>query len=703
MNQISPNNNKKGSLSSKSNTDSNTQVNPKNSTKNTSKKKASPKETAQRFFNNTTQTETLEYVAKQKLSLFGDPFFRDPNNRIFDSEQSLITVVLVALRGKIIKCKGNVFLRDDIKHIWTSIETDILIWLERYLDAQGFRFGKPLKHFSNKKKPKKSPPLFIRTGNQLKRLARNIFEHYGLFTDDNLVDKIKKNCQGLVNFKNGTYSLTTGKWLGPTRVNQYYFCTTNYNFPDESDPLTKEKIAVLTEFLLKFWGEKNFPHSMSFLSRTLAGHGVKDRKICFVYGPRSGAKGTTFSLIGKAFGDYACDFDPSFMMCSREDVRINQHELLARGMAQLTGAIFRRLLLAKEIAHNETFESPDLNFSRNKEICLNGHLLKPTISGGDSVSVRKLYEEMTGVFLSSTIMFQSNGKVDTVPLNARNNILYFPTNARWIDGSEYELQQKKGYKNIYKKDVNVRDKLIYDEVYTVFPLILGQFFPKDGVEYPEHLFWRNDHSDHGEHAKEDFFDLLRSKNYCMKKNGEFTPNSKFYAFFEKFKQLLPPRTTKESFLNVLWHDHECKASSKRCKIGSNGIIKKERGILHFFLDDRFLEKTVRDVEEELMTYLDDRTNIEETNDGYTDELVSVRATPLKNIKGTRVRPPSQSPSGSPVDDRKIKIMRSLKYPEDNDINIPSFSPRGSARLKELEKSKKATENSKRSSLLTDLQ
>jgi hypothetical protein len=700
MVQKGSNNNKKGSLSSKSNTIRNTQVNPERGTKNTSKKKASPKENAQCFFNTSTQPEVLECIAKAKFDLFGDPYFENPDSRILDSEQSLVNIVLVALRGRLIKCNGNIFLRDDFKHIWTSIETDILKWLERYLDAQGFRLGNPSKHFFNKENPEKSPPFFIRTCTQLKRLARNVYEHYGVFTDDKLVDKIKKNCQGLVNFKNGTYSLTTGKWLGPTTENQYYFCTTNYNFPDETNPDTQKKIVILRDFLLKFWGEKNFPHSMSFLSRTLAGHGVKDRKICFVYGPRSGAKGTTFSLIGKAFGDYACDFDPSFMMCSREDVRINQHELLARGMAQLTGAMFRRLLLAKEIAHNETFETPDATFSKNREICLNGHLLKPTISGGDSVSVRKLYEEMTGVFLSSTIMFQSNGKVDTVPLNARNNILYFPTNARWIDSSEYDIEQKKGYKNVYLKDVNVRDKLIDDEVYMVFPLILGQFFPKDGVEYPEHLFWRNDHEGN---TKEEFFDLLRSKNYCMKKNGEFTPNSKFYTFFEKFKKFLPPRTTKDSFLNTLWHNHDCKASSKRCKIGNSGMIRKERGMLHFFLDDKFLEKTVHDVEEELRNYLDDRAITEETNDGYTDELVSVRATPLKNIKGTRVRPPSQSPSGSPADDRKKKIIRSLKCPEDNAIEIPMFSPRSSPRLMEKEEFKKATENSKRSSLPTDLQ
>jgi hypothetical protein len=703
MNQLSPNNKKKGSFSSKSNITSDTQVNLSLAIKNTSKKKAFSKENAQSFPNSKTQAEMLEDVEKEKLSLFGDPFFRNPNNRIVDSEQTLIIVVLLALSGRLIKCNGTVFLRDDTKHIWTSIEKDILLWLERFLDAQGFRLGKPPKRVFNKKIPEKSPPLFFRTANQLKRLARNIYENYGIYVDDTLVDTIKKNCIGLVNFKNGTYSLTKGKWLGPTEVDQYYFCTTNYNFPDESDPLVQEKITTLKEFLLKFWGEKNFPHSMSFLSRTLAGHGVKDRKICFVYGPRSGAKGTLFSLLSKAFGDYSHDFDPSFMMCSREDVRINQHELLSRGMAQLTGAMFRRLLLAKEIAHNEDFESPDLHFSRNKEICLNGHLLKPTISGGDSVSVRKLYEEMTGVFLSSTIMFQSNGKVDTVPLNARNNILYFPTNSRWIDGSEYELQLKKGYKNIFKKDVNVRDKLINDEIFIVFPLILGQFFPKDGVEYPEHLFWRNDQSDHGEHAKEDFFDLLRSKNYCARINGEFTANRKFYLFFNKFKKLLPSKTTKDSFLNTLWHDHGCKPSSKRTKNGYTGVNKKERGILHFLFDETFLEKTVQDVEEELVNYLDERANIEEADEVDLNDVVLVRATPLKNIKGTRVRAPSQSPSGSPADDRRKKITRSLKYPEDNIVNIPMFSPRSSDRLKELEKSKKAIKNLKGSSLSTDLQ
>jgi hypothetical protein len=670
MTQIESNNNKKRPLFSKSNINNNFQVSPENGTEDTSKKNASSKVSAQCFLDLKTQPETHEYLAKQKLALFGDPFFeKSPNELIIETEKSLLDIVLVALRGKLIKCQGSVYLRDDFRHIWTSIESDILIWLEQYIDAQGFRYGKKRKHVSNQKKLIKDLPPFITKGHQLKRLARNVFEHYGIYKDDCLVNTIKKNCQGLVNFKNGTYSLTKGKWLGPTEINQYYFCTTGYNFPDESDPLTQRKITILTDFLLKFWGEKNFPHSMNFLSRTLAGHGVKDRKICFVYGPRSGAKGTAFGLIGKAFGDYACDFDPSFLMCSRDDVRINSHELLARGMAQLTGPMFRRLFLAKEIAHNETFEIPDVTFSRNKEICLNGHLLKPTISGGDSVSVRKLYEEMTAIFLSATIMFQSNGKVDTVPINARNNILYFPTNSRWIDGAEYDLQRKKGFKNVFKKDVNVRDKLIEEEIYTVLPLILGQFFPKDGVEYPEHLYWRNDDSDHGEIKKEDFFDLLRSKNYCAKRLGEFTPNSKFYTFFEKFKKLLPLKITKDSFLNTLWHNHECKASSKRC----NG--RKERGIINFFLDDEFLKKTVHDVEEELRNYLDERCIPEDSKHGDADELVSIRATPLKDIKGTRMRPPSHSPSPSPVDDRKKKITRSLKYPEYNDANIPLFSPR----------------------------
>ena len=258
----------------------------------------------------------------------------------------------MALKGRLVRCNGKIYLRDDYKHIWTSIEADVLQLLERYLDAQGFRLGNRFRLPTNTKNPQKNRPFFIKTGTQLKKLARNVYEFWGVYTDDKLVDRIKKNCYGLVNFKNGTYSLTKGKWLGPTLENQYYFCTTNYNFPDPENPDTQTKINTLRDFLLQFWGEKNFPHSMCFLSRILAGHGVKDRKIGFVYGPRSGAKGTTFTLIGKAFGDYACDFDPSFMMCTREDVRIASHELLARGMAQITGAMFRRLLLVKEIAHN---------------------------------------------------------------------------------------------------------------------------------------------------------------------------------------------------------------------------------------------------------------------------------------------------------------------------------------------------------------
>lgn len=264
---------------------------------------------------------------------------------------------------------------------------------------------------------------------------------------------------------------------------------------------------------------------------------------------------------------------------------------------------------------------------------------------------------MKGVFLSSTIMFQSNGKVDTVPLNARDNILYFPTNARWVDKSEYDIENKRGYKNVYVKDVNVRDRLIEEEVYTVFPLILGQFYSKKQMDYPEELYWRNNHE---ENIKEEFFDLLRTKNYCMKQKGEFTPNSKFHAFFVKFKKFLPLKITPVSFLNNLWHNHECKSSTKRCKIGDNGTMRKERGWIDFFLDDGFLAKTVPDVEEELRNYLDDRTLTGETKDGNAEELVSIRETPLKDIRGTRVRPPSESPSGSPVKQKKGMITESVE-------------------------------------------
>jgi hypothetical protein len=647
-----------------------------------SKNFTQPKNNAPSHYNTSNLSKYLEDLARDKYEKFGDPFFRNQDTRIVDCEQTLISAVMMALNGRLIKCLGSVFLRDDYKCIWTSIEIDILTYLERYIDAQGFRLGDLLKNHVNEEDPERSPPFFIKRPSQLKQLARNVYENNSIHNDDNLVEKIKKNCFGLVNFKNGTFDLKRGKWLGATQIDQYYFCTTNYDFPDPNHIDTKEKVKVLSDFFLKFWGEDNLKWGMTFLGRTLAGHGVKDRKICFVHGPRSGAKGTTFSLIGKAFGDYACDFDPSFLMCTREDVRIRQHDLLARGMAQLTGAMFRRLLLAKEIAHNENFENTDAPFSKNKEICLNGHLLKPTISGGDSVSVRKLYEEMNTVFLSSTIMFQSNGKVDTVPENARNNILYFATAGRWIEKMEYDQEINRGFKNIYLRDVNVRDNLIDKEIYTVLPLILSQFFQKDAVDYPRRFFWSKERE---ESVEKEFLDLLRFKNYCSVKTGEFTPNWKIKAFFEKFRIFLPPKTTKESLLYALWHDNPCVPASKRCRRGDNEKIEKQRGVLHFFLDDELLKKTHKEVENEIRSYMDDRAIPEETNEGIKEEIVMIRKGHLENIKGTQVRDPSQSPSVSPAKEKKKNIdLLSLQCSEKKDSQLLLFSPKSPLRIKEIE-------------------
>lgn len=236
-------------------------------------------------------------------------------------------------------------------------------------------------------------------------------------TDDNLLDNISISNKGYLPFKNGIWCMKEKKLYKYDELPQVNFlniiCRDLNDFnQDEYDEFMNR---VVNPILPNQIEKDYFAH---ITSRAIAGH-CEDKRWYGVSGFRFCGKSVLTDCMKGAFGKYFNTFNAKCLVNNRFG-----NPEASRALGWLAEHLITRALWSNEIDADE-----------NKDT-LNGNLIKTIASGGDAITVRKLYENEITFTPQFTVTLLFNDMCKIEPADVLENYIEFACKSKFVSKEE---------------------------------------------------------------------------------------------------------------------------------------------------------------------------------------------------------------------------------------------------------------------------
>ena len=151
----------------------------------------------------------------------------------------------------------------------------------------------------------------------------------------------------------------------------------------------------------------------------------------------------------------------------------------------------------------------------NKEMKLDGVVIKSIASGGDEQTVRKVYGDEVKFTLQGRIMFMMNDLIKVEPNDATETLTLFNFNSKFkeeLTENDKEISKIGQYK-YFKSDSEIKNKIQTDEICDAFIHIIIDAYTEELMDKPIELI------ENAEDVNENDDQLKQLKDYF-----EFGPN-----------------------------------------------------------------------------------------------------------------------------------------------------------------------------------
>jgi len=258
---------------------------------------------------------------------------------------------------------------------------------------------------------------------------------------------------GRVCFLDGVLCVRTKQFYKWNEINFDYFTTVQIKRKYESyfNNPNRTIIEEIKSKILKPLVNGEITRFSQMLSRTLFGYYV-DKNWCMFYGNRNCGKGLFYTLISRAFGSYISPFELTHILTTHhasEDL-----EEKSRKLYWLLSLEFVRLAVSQETpkqvvtSHNEI----------NRNLILNGKMLKSICSGGDLLHAKRNYDRFDTTFsVDAMLMIMGNNPVEVSVPDANEHCISFKSSTQFKSQEEYDNEECKDFGDDYMSGFSVED------------------------------------------------------------------------------------------------------------------------------------------------------------------------------------------------------------------------------------------------------
>ena len=243
--------------------------------------------------------------------------------------------------------------------------------------------------------------------------------------DDDFSKKIHSSTKSKLCFKDGVLDFKTKQfhlWDSDYLIQNPVYTTViiNRNFYESFLNRDEESIKEVNEKIFDAIFEEQKDKVLHFLSRAFAGH-FEDKDWSVFIGNRNCGKGVLDLLMQNSMGNYVASTSSGNFMCERKHDSGDQ----AKKLSWLLDLQFVRLTTLQEI-----------NFdNQNKNIKLNGVMIKKVCSGGDVIEARKNYMDECRFNTDTKLFFMVNDLPPIDPIDTLETCIEFKT------GKQFKSQE----------------------------------------------------------------------------------------------------------------------------------------------------------------------------------------------------------------------------------------------------------------------
>ena len=390
--------------------------------------------------------------------------------RIVDHEKHASDILFEELKDNLKYCNNQVFFK--YNNIWSSNTNDTRSYLMNYV------MSSDIKIYDDKGNIKP----FAQNFSIAKHITETIFNMVKEIKDDAFYTKFHTSTKCKLVFKDGVLDFISNEfyeWDSEYLIQNPVYSTLLINryfkeyFDERTSKKVLENIEKVKKIIKDIFEEQN-EKALHFLSRAYAGH-YEDKDWGVFIGNRNCGKGVLDTLMKTSMEKYTATIPSGIFMYERNSIAGDE----AKKMSWALDLQFVRLTTTQEI-----------NFDNgNKNIKINGVIIKKLASGGDLMLGRKNHQDETQFTIDTKLLIMCNDLPDITPIDTLETCIEFKTfkqfkSKKYIEERTKELNDlvygdAKRDENIllelqkyHEADENIKDECNKDEIKNAFILLL---------------------------------------------------------------------------------------------------------------------------------------------------------------------------------------------------------------------------------------
>lgn len=352
-----------------------------------------------------------------------------------DNDKQAADLVYALLKNRLKYCDKQLYFRNT-NNVWTVNENETLSNIRIFVMESAIN-----------KKTDDGSISYSQNYVTATHIAKTVIEMAMKNSDDMFYQKFVTSTRGKLCFVNGVLDIPTKKfisWEEATDVYTTQLITTPYN--SVCDPAVYQ--TVYNDVFVKIFDE-DAPKMLQFLARGIAGH-IEDKAWGSFIGNRNCGKGVVEKLCKSALETYCGGFNSSVFLYERN---CSDNGDQAKKLAWAMDLEFARLAFGQEQKVDAT----------NKNVKMDGGLIKKMNSGGDIMCARRNYCDARQFVIQARQIFASNDVIPVSPLDALETCVTFTSSKQFKSKEEIDKRIAENANPLEIARYAISDPLIKDK------------------------------------------------------------------------------------------------------------------------------------------------------------------------------------------------------------------------------------------------
>jgi hypothetical protein len=296
---------------------------------------------------------------------------------------------------------------------------------------------------------------FFRNIQALEDVA-NLIRYDDSYTSSDFHNKLFNSTLYTLSFEDGVYFFKRMEFKKYPVDDVYSTIKINRKFPDFTK-LEQQKKEIFERILNPIFPiQEQRDLFLYILARIIAGH-IEDKFWIIIEGLRNSGKGLLEILLELVFGPYVKPTEGNYFLTSN-----NTSNDVAKSNSWLMDHIYSRVMPTSEI-------------KASSKTTIDGIKIKSIVSGGDTLTGRKNYQDETPFKLQSTPILNANKLSRVSPKDALDTVVHFTLRSQFVDKNIYDENKDK---NKYMKlaDNNIKNFCKNQDIQDAFMSIIIDYY-----------------------------------------------------------------------------------------------------------------------------------------------------------------------------------------------------------------------------------